>query len=273
MTFKLLDEVGDLDLKKALYFSLSVHLFLVLLAYLFSSISFSWIRSHFQPKLMNTAVRVDVVGMPKYSLQELKSMKLPTLATEVKTTHQQKAATSSTFEGAYKADDEYKKLNKTKKLNDILANLSKKKIIKQAKNAKGANEENESDSKTLSTEQINKLVLEGNKVSKGTALVGDSSDEVMMEFAQYANTIPDLIRKHWRLPTYLMNNENLKCRIRIYISSDGKLLKAEVYEGSGVDEYDQKALRAVKDVKAFPTPSKAIVHRVSSGDLLLGFPL
>ena len=59
---------------------------------------------------------------------------------------------------------------------------------------------------------------------------------------------------------------------RIYLNSNGKLEKAEIFESSGNQEYDRRAIQAVM-TSTFPKPEKEIAQKVVAGDILLGFPL
>ncbi|MBL7665050.1 MAG: cell envelope integrity protein TolA [Bacteriovoracaceae bacterium] len=264
----------DLDaagLKKPLIYSLLLHLVFPLIIYLIVSLNIKWEPTFIKNVVtIQSAVRVDVVDMPKYTIQELKAMKLPPIATTVTSPPPAKSVNEKTINPEVQDELTFKEKGK-KSLNEILKNLSKKDI--KLDNKKAAEKKVDGDGKnTLSKNELKQLILEGNKLSKGSALVGDSSEVSMAEFESYANTLPDLVKRYWKLPSYLMD-ANLKCRIRVYISSKGKLIKAIVYESSGVVEYDQKAVSAVEQVQSFPIPPNSVIHRLSSGDVILGFPL
>jgi TonB family protein len=67
-------------------------------------------------------------------------------------------------------------------------------------------------------------------------------------------------------------DKKLKCRIRIWIAMNGSVTRAEIYEPSGDNEYDQRALDAVR-ATSFPPLSAEFGRRAINGDILLGFPL
>ncbi len=259
------------NLKQAFVLSSLVHFFLILIFFIVTKFNFDFLPSlssnQNKIKQIKSAVRVDVVGMPKYTLQELRQMKLPSISTEVKTPPPVKDKASSK-ESQSESDLTFKKKGKSKKsIDDILKNLSKKNLGNETKKAK------ETKKVDISHSEIKKLVLEGNQVSKGSAIVGESSAQVLEAFDAYIGQIPEVVREFWELPTFLRNQKNLKCRVRIFISSKGKLINAEIYESSGVEEYDSEALNSVKKVTLFPVPPQSIVHKVSSGEIVLGFPL
>ncbi len=247
-------------LKRTFTIALALH---ILLALLLTAISFLFDMGIFQstteeaPEFLQTAVRVDVVAMPKLTVQELKNMRPEAPASEAKDAAPEAKVAESSSETEFKSE-------KKVELSSLLSNLSSRKTEKAKKKK---NKGSALDSKALSA-----LAMEGNKVSKGQSLVGDALKENQGEFAEYVSGIPAQVRPHWKLPSYLIE-KNLKARIRIYISGNGKILKTEIYESSGVDEFDRRALRALKATGILPPPSKNIRSRLASGQVVLGFPL
>ena len=71
--------------------------------------------------------------------------------------------------------------------------------------------------------QVRQIALEGNKISKGTSIVGGESSEPGEEYELYLASIPSMVRPYWKLPSYLLSSD-LKARVRIFVSSSGKLL-------------------------------------------------
>ena len=158
---------------------------------------------------------------------------------------------------------EFKKKAKKVDLSNLLNNLSQKKIAK-SKKVKDKNQINE--------KALNKLILEGNQVSKGSSTFGEVAAKTQEEFIKYIQSLPDKIRPHWKLPSYLLNKD-LKCRIRAYIASNGAVLRTEVFESSGDEEYDKKAQEAVMKASPFSKPKSEILTIITSGKVILGFPL
>ncbi|MEI8346268.1 MAG: TonB family protein [Pseudomonadota bacterium] len=204
-------------------------------------------------------MRVDIVAMPKMTLKELQNMEIRPTPTDE-------------GPGAIKAEEKIPEIPsegptflKEKKKEDFLSMLkdvSKKKLKGNdtTKNSKIKNEE------------LEKLILAGNKLSQGSALTGNQATAAEGAFIQYLQGLPDWVRPHWRLPSYLLSLD-LKCAIRIYLNPQGLLLKAIVYESSGNQEYDDLALEAVKSSTPFPAPNDEIKNKLLQGEVLLGFPL
>ena len=260
-----------MGLERYLVIASGLHVALFILLFIFQLIGdFKWFSSktNKQVKMIQSAVRVDIVGMPKYTVQELKKMHIAPAqsASETESKPQEIVKKSPDNE---KSNLDFKKFDKKVDLNQLLKNLSNKKVINSNSQK---NIQNTKIKKSLDKVTLRNLVLEGNKISKGTAVVGDMLGKEQTIFEAYISNLPNFIRPNWKLPSYLMERE-LKCRVRIYIAGNGKILKTELFESSGVPEFDDKALRAVRDSNPLPAPLSDILGRVSSGEVILGFPL
>ncbi len=236
-------------------------------------------------ELVQASVRVDMVAMPKYTLNELKNLSSgveeakkeePTPTVEAK---KEEVKPEPVKEEPKESKEEPKVAEKEPtpsfeeaaklKRQDFLSKL------KQIGNKKIKSEGNQKAEKGLYGEKntnLKQLVLAGNKLSKGVQMYGDGNSGDMTAFQAYAARLPDLVRPHWRLPSFLMDRK-LKCRVRVWISSNGEVARAEVYQSSGDSEYDHRAVEAVKATSPFPRLSEEFAKRGLSGDILLGFPL
>lgn len=249
-------------------------------------------------ELIQASVRVDMVAMPKYTIAELKNISRGNQdsAPEEEKVEEEVKAEEKTEEVAKNEEPApeakaevaeadtpdpvaaFEKEAAEKKQNFLakLQKLSKQKVpdsksgenkSKTKKDRKGETGYNGVDSTALKN-----LVLSGNKLSQGTALTGDGSSGNMTAFQIYASQIPDMVRPHWTLPQYLLD-KNLQCRVRVWLDDMGDVVRAEIYKSSGDQDYDQRAVRAVKSASPFPPLSKDLGQRAQNGDILLGFPL
>lgn len=227
-------------------------------------------------QLIEASVRVDMVAMPKYTLAELKNVssgvedakssdiKPEEAKTEVKV--EEKKVEEKVAEDKGPTLEEVQK----KKHQDFLGKLkeiSSKKVESKGdqKAEKGAGGEKSS--------MLKDLVLAGNKLSTGTSMYGSGSTKEMTAFQMYVAKIPDRVRPHWRLPDYLLKNKNLKCRVRVWLNISGAVTHAEIYQSSGDNDYDQRALEAVRSASPFPKLKDEYGKRATNGDIVLGFPL
>lgn len=245
------DDIINQYLFKAILF----HLIVACILYVFSHAAFSPDTQKIKNlELINSSVRIDMVALPKQTLQELKNIKIAPEEVEVVKPKEEPVKSEETSE------IEFKTKQKKVDVNNLLKNFSKQNLETVKKN-----------NKKVQNPNLKKLLLEGNKVSKGTSTTGDRVDENDL-FRQYVQTLPDQVRPFWKLPSYL-NEKNLRCRIRVFIASDGKILRSEIFESSGELEYDNKALEAVRKTAQFTAPPKEIRSQLASGEVSLGFPL
>jgi TonB family protein len=253
-TYEYKDRLNEYLLK-----AVAVHVMVVLLAIILNALfSLNLFSTHKVPKnieIIQSAVRVDVVALPKMTLQELKKMNLQVKDPEPEEIKKTKVNETSKIE--------FKKKSKKFDLSKLLKGISSKKIkkVKAKKNKK-----------TIDTSALKKLVLEGNAVSKGSSTTGERIDEGQQDFVSYIQSLPEKVRLNWKLPSYLLEKD-LQCRIRIFIASNGNILKMKIIESSGDTEYDNKALDAVKKSSPLPKPLKSILSKVANGEVILGFPL
>ena len=229
--------------------SLIFHVLVILSFFVIGKV-FSWKineKQDFNLKLVEASIRVDLVEMPKLSLQELK--KLP-------------AVVEQNGKDFISTEDSS---NTSSNLAQLLKGLSKRDIEKVPRQKKLRQR-----NKLANNKEIRKLVLAGNQLSKGTARIGRGLQE-NEAFAAYLESLGNQVKKNWFLPHHLAS-ENYQCRIRIYLNEKGKLLRANIVESSGNDEYDQLALEAVNRSVYF-APDKEFAENVRNGHIILGLPL
>jgi TonB family protein len=223
--------------------------------------------------LIEASVRVDVVAMPKMTVKELQSLQRQ--ASQSSGNSVEKKVEKSAPPKVKKIADDSKApvLNESKKnssVSDILKQAALQKTESLPTSGQPSKDEGISDK---ARDQLRSLVAAGNKISEGSSISGaGNSAEQATAFNGYISQLPELVRPNWRLPSYLMD-KNLRCRIRIYLSENGELLKAEIYETSGNEEYDERALKAVRESSPFPPLDNTISSRAVKGQILLGFPL
>lgn len=224
--------------------------------------------------LASRSVKVDVVAMPRLSLPELKELakvkgQIDGDISEPKADPVPKDTTPDTGKEFIKKTETKPK----KSLSDLLKQYSDKSVgtskKKKKKKFKGSNGQQEISAKMRN--KLKDLVYAGNKINDGTSFYGDNGGESAGILQEFSERIPDAIRPQWKLPSYLVDKD-LRCRIRIYLSANGKLLRSEIIESSGDSEYDSRALKAVKDTR-FPAPPETVSKQAARGDIVLGFPL
>lgn len=255
----------DRDFSKKFLISCGAHIGLLLLAFAGGELVSKVFTSN-DVEIIRSSVRVDVVGMPKFTVQELKKMQAqPIVEQEPEAAKGKKEETVTEQADVIKKDDLVIQEEGKKKQNflNILNDYSSKKVTAKAEK-KGTKTGD-------GNKAIDSLIVEGNRLSKGSALVGDYTDEQNSEFSAYVQNIPGVIRPFWKLPSYLLEQQ-LRCRIKIFLAPDGRLLKLELQESSGNPEFDARAQSAVRSA-TFPKPSQDVGQRLTNSGIILGFPL
>jgi colicin import membrane protein len=256
----------DRDFNKNFGISLGVHLIFALIAFAGGEI-LSKVFPNGDVEIIRSSVRVDVVGMPKFTIQELKKMEAqPIVEKEPEVAKGVKEETKPETEDVIKKDDLVIQEQGKKKASflNILNEASSTKVTAKKIEKKGAKA-------GTGDKNLDSLIIEGNRLSKGSALVGDYTDEQNSEFSAYVQNLPGIIRPFWKLPSYLLE-KNLRARIKIFLSPEGKLLKLEMNESSGDEEFDARAQSAVRSA-TFPKPSSEVGARLTNSGIILGFPL
>jgi colicin import membrane protein len=253
------------DFKSSFMLAVALHIFLIMIAFITARVLGVVGGAGNAPlEILSASVRVDVVGMPKFTIEELRQMELPTDAPQ-ETPLQAEATKVEEAKDVVKPDDLVIPDNKPKKsLTSFLENYSSQKVKPAAKEKKGE--------KGGKVAGLDSLIIEGNRLSKGTALVGNNSDMADSVFVGYVQTLPEKVRQNWRLPGFL-KEQNLKCRVHLWIGPRGELMKVQIRESSGNSEYDALAEGAVRASSPFPAPPVDAAPKLATRGIVLGFPL
>jgi len=294
----------NMSLPQALIFSLIGHVLFIGIFFLFGMLDL------FDQKLEEVqvvSVQVDVLGMPEYTLQELKRWdqlrhKIPVTETktdkiedipldtstksqdknkeEVKQEEVKEEVTEETKNEDSKNEEEKEEVANDDDFLDFAKNLGKTAPAKNKKNTLRDTTVSTNKKSAISNNQkqeLKKLILAGNQLSQGPAAFGEANaTQVQLEWSNYLGVLPAHIRPQWQLPQYLketQDSQQLKCRIRLFIHGNGRFIKAQIYESSGVQEYDQLALLAVQRSAPYPSAPELLHDGLKNGQIILGFPL
>lgn len=259
---------ADRDFNKNFLISCGAHVAFFLIAYVGGTAIVKIFNLNEKVEIIHSSVRVDVVGMPKFTVKELKAMQAEPVAKPEPEPEGAKVEAKAETEDVIKKDDlviEEKGPAPKKKPSfmNLVSDYSSKKV---------APTERKQGTKNSTNKNLDSLIIEGNRLSKGGALVGDYSDADNSELSSYVQALPELVRAHFKLPSYLLN-EPLRCRIAVYLSPAGAVLKTDLIESSGNTEYDARAEKAIRDASPFPKPSATVAPRLGSSGIILRFPL
>ena len=243
------------------YWSIGGHLALLLGLLLYAGYRPS--SSTITERLLATSVQVDMVAMPKYTIKELQNLdidlSISKKAEQISTAKTQPLATDdNTDDEAYQLAQK-KSRQKFQEMLQIAAKKAQGSLKKQTASQRKAQE------------QLAALAIAGNKLAQGNAITGDATAEQASALNTYAGEVRDMVRPYWRLPSYLQE-QNLRCVVHIFVSSQGKLLKAQIVESSDNSEFDRWALQAAENAP-YPAPPAAAQNAIIRHGLKLVFPL
>ena len=235
-------------------------------------------------ELIQASVRVDMVAMPTHTINELKNLssgveepkpQTPEPAPVEEKKVEEKIEEKPVAKAEEKVEEKeeptrpvFEEKNSKKRSNF----LSKLKEIGHKEIKTPGTQKAEKGLSGHKRTELKQLVLAGNKLSKGVQIFGEGTAKDMKPYQAYAARLPDLVRKEWKLPSFLMD-KNLKCRIRIWISPNGDVARTEIYESSKDKEFDQRAIEAIKSAAPFPKMGADIGSSGIQGEIVLGFPL
>jgi TonB family protein len=96
--------------------------------------------------------------------------------------------------------------------------------------------------------------VKGNELSRGAALRGITK----LNYENYQDTAHEHIRKYWNLPHWL-SNANLNAKVRVWVDSQGNILRKELTSKSTQPAFDERALHALESATPLPPPPSALV--------------
>ena len=188
-------ETLDRDFNKNFLISLGAHV-LIFALLLSGGELIKKIFKYNDVEIIRSSVRVDVVGMPKFTIQELKKMEAqPVVEAKPEEVKGKKEETKAEADDVIKKDDLVIQEQGKKKASflNLLNDYSSKKVSAKTEK-KGAKS-------GIGNKNFDSLIIEGNRLSKGSALVGDYTDTQNSEFSAYVQNIPGVIRPFWKLPS------------------------------------------------------------------------
>lgn len=239
-------------------------------------------RELLKDKQFRNAIRVDMVGLPNLTLQELQKIdpteemgkrdKAPDPLEESKI--------DSKAEEATKVSETAMKLAEQKKLE-----LSKKQAIEKSKQESAAKEKKRLDDLRASLrveERRKRLVnelkdqvsaeegrtpLAGNIISEGYSVTGDVASDMDI----FQGHLKAHLRKTWNLPGW-MQASSLSARVLVKLAPNGKIMAQEFLRESGNSEFDRYVVEALKNAEPFPGPPPSLQRKVMEEGVEWGFP-
>lgn len=221
-------------------------------------------------RIVGKAIRVDVVAMPTMTIQELKKYEEPA-GEDVK--EPAPVVEEKKVETGGDENTVFEKEVQKPSFADLMKNLSNRDVKKEnSKPKKTVAEDKKSGAGGISSDAAKKILALGNQLAQGSALYGAGGENANDVFDKYALGVMEKVKGLWTLPGYL-SGKDFRCQVQVFISAEGKLIKAVLISSSNNSDYDERAVAAVKRVVQFEVPDDSIASRVAAGQIALAFPL
>ena len=121
-----------------------------------------------------------------------------------------------------------------------------------------------------SIDQIKREVEEkpsykGAQISEGISDTSNTGEEVLdFEVVKYFTLMKDHIKMYWSLPQELKVMQ-LRAEVYVEIGDNGVVLKRQIKESSGNEEFDVRVLETIERASPFPRPIPSVQKTLSEG--------
>lgn len=245
----------DERLNRYVGFSVSLHVLLVLI-FTVKAVFFSG-----EPIVYESAVRVDLIGLPDKVAPEVKSAPLAEKETKPDPGPKPLPAKAETKPESAKKDPDAINLDRTRdKQKDALAKLKQMDALEKI--------QKELESENARKAQAERAkAIKGNVISSGSQLTGLAR----IQADDYIGEVERKIRENWRLPQWLAR-KNLKAQVRVRFDEAGKILAAQIVKSSGNPAFDEIVVDTVQKSAPLPAPPQKFARLMNLEGILFGFP-
>jgi TonB family protein len=232
--------------RKPLFYSLALHLSILLVLV---------VKPYFSSgvKPFEKSIKVDIIAMPE------KGQKIIPVTPKPKEPSKTKVKEKAKPKSQVKKEVKKKAVTSKKTAPKALESDAFKKLeaIKQKQKEQEA----------LTALEQKKQEIKGNRVSRGTGLVGVEK----LEYTNYKEIIHNAIKADWELPGWLLESE-LQAVVEIKIDHDGNLVYKNLVQSSGNKIYDEKVMEAINNAAPFDPPPDKFKGIVMYEGVVLTFP-
>ncbi len=237
----------------------------------------------FQKKEFRNAIRVDLVGLPKLTVQELQNID-PTLEVGKPAKKEEappvEEAAPTPSETAMKLPEksdtaalDAKKKKEAEAAQKKAADASRKRLeelrasLRVEQRRKELLDEIKGNDKGVGTGDGGRPALSGNILSQGYSVTGD----VATDMDVFQGHLKAHLRKSWNLPGW-MEASNLSARVVVKLAPNGRILSQSFLKQSGNEEFDRYVSQAIKNAEPYPQPPPSLQRIVMEEGIEWGFP-
>ncbi|MCC6271039.1 MAG: TonB family protein [Microbacteriaceae bacterium] len=196
------------------------------------------------------ALRVDLVGLPDLTRQELERIKPPRGMQEEASSPSEKTPPAEKEDMVLHPKKITKPDSRTSQIKNALARIKALSRIQSEDSAPDA-------------------PIKGNQISKGYALSGQAKESAQ---AGYHDLLLEHVRAQWELPVWLAR-QNLSAQVILTIDNQGRVRNLVFIKPSGHAPFDDAVKRAVYTSQPLPYPPPELRKAMLIDGVKLGFPL
>lgn len=109
-------------------------------------------------------------------------------------------------------------------------------------------------------------LVKGNELAAGNSLTGLNK----LDHQTYLRSVDRQVKQHWNLPQWLANS-SLSATVRLYIDSQGFVVKKEIVRSSGDPIFDERVTEAIEQASPLPPPPSNLANLLAVDGVELGF--
>jgi len=113
--------------------------------------------------------------------------------------------------------------------------------------------------KALAAAKNAQAAVRGNQISKGNSLSGLTR----LDHAKYLDDLEARVKSQWRPPKFL-SSAKLRVRVVLIIDSNGSILKKSIVQSSGNSVFDESAIQAIEAAQPLKAPPETLQGLLST---------
>lgn len=239
-----------------------------LLSYVLTFLVPSWTdKAPLSPKDMKSAIRVDVVDLPDYTLEQMEKLKDIDLSQPVgKMVESKPEVVEEEKPEEVTPPKAEKKVVALPKEAEKSKEDRKKKLEELRKKMRSESRRREIQEKLKEEVGEGRPRLAGNIQSEGYSLTGD----VAKDIDAFTGKVYSHVMSNWRVPGWVQASR-FSAQVLIYVAPDGRIIKQEFLKRSGNASYDKEVEQAIQDSSPLPQPPPSLRRQVMEEGIVCAF--
>lgn len=197
-------------------------------------------------KEQKSAIRVEVLDLPTKVISELRSVDIS-----------QKLGSSEKKEAENKVPEDAMHLKKRETLRqELRVEQRKRAAIERLRDQKAEMDLGEREA------------LAGNELSEGYSVSGD----IATDRDVHSGKIRNHVLKFWNVPAWMAASKQYRAEIVVKLAPNGSIVSKKLRVGSGNEEFDGYAMKAIEAADPFPQPPESLKRLFLEEGIICAFP-